>query len=148
MESKRFSYTAFLVLSFFCLSSFAEPIYIGRIKTIDGNVTIQESDKKFTAKLYDKLYEGYVIETHSNSHIGLRFIDGTKLSIGPDSQVIINRYLFSPKEKSYAFDVMLTTGSAIYSSGKLGKLSPDSIKVQTPEATIGVRGTKFLVEVD
>ena len=132
----------------FCFSALADTTFIGTVKKVQGKVTIQENTIEFDAKLNDKIYEGYVIETEKNGNIGLVFIDGTQLSIGPGSQVIINRYLFSPKEKSYAFDVMLNNGSAIYTSGKLGALSPESIKVQTPEATIGVRGTKFLVEVD
>lgn len=132
----------------FCFSALADTTFIGTVKKVQGKVTIQENTIEFDAKLNDKIYEGYVIETEKNGNIGLVFIDGTQLSIGPSSQVIINRYLFSPKEKSYAFDVMLNNGSAIYTSGKLGALSPESIKVQTPEATIGVRGTKFLVEVD
>ena len=132
----------------FCFSALADTTFIGTVKTVQGKVTIQENTIEFDAKLNDKIYEGYVIETEKNGNIGLVFIDGTQLSIGPSSQVIINRYLFSPKEKIYAFDVMLNNGSAIYTSGKLGTLSPESIKVQTPEATIGVRGTKFLVEVD
>jgi hypothetical protein len=148
MVTKTLSCVIFLVFSLFCLSTFADPVFIGTIKTLQGKASIQESSNKFDAKLNAKLYEGYVIETGKGSNIGIVFIDGTQLSIGQNSQVIINRYLFSPKHKTYAFDVMLNRGHAIYSSGKMGSLSPESIKIQTPQATIGVRGTKFLVEVE
>lgn len=148
MIAKTLSCVIFLVSSFLCLSAFADPVFIGTIKTLQGKATIQESSNKIDAKLNGKLYEGYLIETGKGSSIGLLFIDGTQLSIGQNSQVIINRYLFSPKKKIYAFDVEISKGDAIYSSGKMGALSPESIKVQTPQATIGVRGTKFLVEVE
>ncbi|MEG3753370.1 FecR family protein [Psychromonas arctica] len=144
----RVFYYVILTIFLSCSSAFAESDFIGTIKAVQGNVFIQVGSTIFDAKPNDKLYEGYLIETEDDSSIGLVFIDGTQLSIGPSSQVIINRYLFSPKQKNYLFDVMIQNGSAIYSSGKLGELSPESIKVQTPEATIGVRGTKFLVEVD
>jgi len=144
----RVFYYVILTIFLSCSSAFAESDFIGTIKAVQGNVFIQVGSTIFDAKPNDKLYEGYLIETEDDSSIGLVFIDGTQLSIGPGSQVIINRYLFSPKQKNYLFDVMIQNGSAIYSSGKLGELSPESIKVQTPEATIGVRGTKFLVEVD
>ncbi|WP_417698297.1 FecR family protein [Psychromonas sp.] len=147
MVLRVFSYLIF-TFSFICFSVVAEPAYIGTIKALQGKVSIQLGSTIVDAQLNDKVYEGYLIDTEDNSSIGLVFIDGTQLSIGPSSQVIINRYLFSPKKKQYSFDVMIQNGSAIYSSGKLGELSPESIKVQTPEATIGVRGTKFLVEVD
>lgn len=144
----RVFYYVILTIFLSCSSAFAESDFIGTIKAVQGNVFIQVGSTIFDAKPNDKLYEGYLIETEDDSSIGLVFIDGTQLSIGPSSQVIINRYLFSPKQKNYLFDVLIQNGSAIYSSGKLGELSPESIKVQTPEATIGVRGTKFLVEVD
>lgn len=147
MGTRVFSYVI-LALSLSCFSAHADPAFIGTIKTLQGKVSIQVGSSTFVAQVNDKLYEGYLIATQDHSNIGLVFIDGTQLSIGPSSQVIINRYLFSPKQKQYSFDVMIEKGSAIYSSGKLGELSPDSIKVQTPEATIGVRGTKFLVEVE
>ena len=139
------------ILLFLFLSSstaLSAPTMIGTIKTLKGMVSVNEGASKINAQLNGHLYEGSIIETNSSSSVGLMFIDGTQLSIGPNSQVILNRYLFLPKEKSYDFDIMINNGSVIYSSGKLGELAPKSIKVKTPEAIIGVRGTKFLVEVD
>jgi hypothetical protein len=148
MRSVKVPPTFFLVFILFCSLASAETSFIGTIKAIQGSVSIEKSSIKYDAELHDKIYEGDIIETKETGNIALLFVDGTQLSIGPNSYMIINRYLFSPKEKSYAFDVMLKKGSAIYTSGRLSKLSPESVKIQTPQATIGVRGTKFLVEVD
>ena len=48
----------------------------------------------------------------------------------------------------YAFSLYLDKGPAIYESGKIGKLAPEVVKVETPKATVGVRGTRFLIETD
>jgi hypothetical protein len=42
----------------------------------------------------------------------------------------------------------LKKGSAVYNSGKIGKLSPESVKLSTPRATVGVRGTRFIIKVE
>ena len=54
----------------------------------------------------------------------------------------------SPKNSRYEFSLYMARGTAIYSSGKIGKLSPESVKVNTPTATVGVRGTRFIINAD
>jgi hypothetical protein len=56
--------------------------------------------------------------------------------------------VFEPKNGKFSFSLYLAKGSAIYESGKIGKMSPQSVKVETPKATVGVRGTRFLIEAD
>ena len=148
MISKIASRTLLLSLIIFCYAASANSNFIGTIKAIQGDVIITKGDGQREAELHDKIYEGDIVETKDNGNIALLFIDGTQFSMGPKSHMIINSYLFSPKQKRYAFDVILNSGSAIYTSGRLSKLSPESVKIQTPQAVIGVRGTKFLVEVD
>ncbi|WP_413700875.1 FecR domain-containing protein [Psychromonas sp. KJ10-10] len=148
MNSVITSRILFLFFIFLCSSASANSDIIGSIKVIQGDVIIAKGDSQQKAKLHDKIYEGDIVETKDTGNIALLFVDGTQFSIGPNSHMIINRYLFSPKQKRYAFDVMLNSGSAIYTSGRLSKLAPEAVKIQTPQAVIGVRGTKFLVEVD
>ena len=50
-------------------------------------------------------------------------------------------------KKKYKVDLELKKGKAMFSSGKIGKLSPKSFKLRIPEGAIGIRGTKFVVEV-
>ena len=62
------------------------------------------------------------------------------------AQVDVRDYVFQPKAGKYAFSLYMSKGSAIYESGKIGKLAPEAVKVETPKATVGVRGTRFLIE--
>ena len=89
-----------------------------------------------------------IIVSGPDSSGGIVFKDGTQLTVGPSSEIEISRYLFRPEEAKYDFSLYLRKGTAIYSSGKLGKLAPESVSLNTPRATVGVRGTRFIVKAD
>jgi hypothetical protein len=88
-----------------------------------------------------------MILTKSKSAIGVMFDDGTRLSLGEKAIFIINEFRVKPSKKSYNVDLRLKKGKAVFSSGKVGKLAPESVKFRIPEGIIGIRGTKFAVEV-
>ncbi len=79
---------------------------------------------------------------------GIVFKDGTLVTVGPSTEIQIRDYAFEPKDSKYAFGLYLAKGQAIYSSGKIGKLSPESVKVESPTATVGVRGTRFIIKAE
>ena len=74
--------------------------------------------------------------------------DDASLSLGPDSEITLKDYLFNPKEGKFAFVTRIAKGTFSYLSGIIGKLSPDSIRLEIPDATIAVRGTRLLVKVE
>jgi hypothetical protein len=80
--------------------------------------------------------------------LGVIFEDDTSLSIGPQSEIIISEFLFSPAEGKLSIVTRLLKGSAIYLTGLIGKLSPESVRFETPVANIGIRGTKFAVKIE
>ncbi len=116
------------------------------IKSVAGSVkvlrqaTILEAQAGTTLQVADRL------QTGPESTAAIVFLDGTLLTLGSGADVQLRDYLFEPKSSRYGFSVYLNKGSAIYSSGKIGKVSPGSVKIETPSATIGVRGTRFLVQ--
>ncbi|MET1024384.1 MAG: FecR domain-containing protein, partial [Pseudoxanthomonas sp.] len=64
------------------------------------------------------------------------------------ADILVRDYVFEPKEAKFSFSLYLDKGSAIYESGKIGRLAPESVKIDTPTATVGVRGTRFLIEAN
>lgn len=96
----------------------------------------------------DEIYEGDVIQTGKDGYAGLSFNDGTTVALDSDSKFQINKYDYTPLKHSYSFDVLLSRGAALYSSGRLGKLDPAAVKFKTPTTVIAVRGTRFLVSTD
>ena len=130
-----------------CLATGDEPP-IGKIKTCKGDVVIIRSGEEIAIKTGDKLCRNDIIETGADSSVGIIFEDNTILSLGPKSEMVIDEYVFAPQEGMLSMIARMLKGTACYLSGIIGRQSPESVKFQTPDATIGIRGTKFLVKVE
>jgi hypothetical protein len=126
----------------------AQDAHVALIKKFSGNVKVLREGASLPATPGMQLLASDVISAEAASSAGIVFLDGTRLAVGPATEIEIQRYVFQPAEEKYAFSVFLKKGEAIYTSGKLAKLAPDAVKVSTPRATVGVRGTRFLVQSD
>jgi hypothetical protein len=122
--------------------------HIGLIKNMTGAVRVERANASLTAEPGMQLQVSDRLVSGVGDAAGVVFRDGTLLSVGPSSVVHLRDYVFEPKSSKYRFDLFLAKGSAIYASGKIGKLSPESVRVDTPAATVGVRGTRFLIEAE
>jgi hypothetical protein len=120
---------------------------IGMIKKIIGTVEIKRGKQMILATQGMRLDNKDIIFTKAKSSMGITFDDGTRVSLGEKAIFIINNFHVKPSKKSYDVDLKLEKGKAVFSSGKIGKLAPESVKFRIPEGIIGIRGTKFAVEV-
>jgi len=129
-----------------CLAM-GEDASIGKIKTSKGEVVVTRSGKEMPVRIDDLLYQNDTIRTGADSAVGIIFEDNTVLSLGPQSELVINEYVFAPEKGALSMMTSMLRGTATYLSGIIGRQSPESVKFQTPDATIGIRGTQFLVKV-
>jgi len=120
---------------------------IGLVKVVDGEAFALRADERSALGVGTPIYVEDVVETEAGS-VGLTFKDGSRLSIGPNSRIQFTEFEFAPAEGRLAFLIDFFRGTLLYVSGVIAKLSPDSVKVQTPVATVAVRGTRFLAEVE
>ena len=95
-----------------------------------------------------KIQIGDVVKTGDKGGIGLIFTDDTIISMGSKSEITIEDYLFEPIEGKLSFIARMIQGTISFISGQITKLSPESVRLETPAATIGVRGTHVLVKVE
>ena len=72
----------------------------------------------------------------------------TLLSIGPNSELVVDEFAYSPGRSELTLLVRLSKGTLHYISGVIAKLRPEGVAVKTPTGLIGVRGTEFLLRVD
>lgn len=121
---------------------------IGHIQTIKGKASILRGSKTEAASKGSPVYAGDTIKTSKTGAVGIVLIDETTLSLGPDSTIILKDYIFNPKENRFSIIARMAKGTFSYLSGIIGKLSPESIHLEIPEATIAVRGTRLLIKVD
>jgi len=129
-----------------CLAT-GEELPIGKAKTSKGSVFVIRAGKQIPVSVGDKLFQNDTIRTGSASSVGIIFEDNTVLSLGPDSEIVIDEYVFTPEKGVFSMITRMLRGTASYLSGIIGRQSPESVKFQTPDATIGIRGTQFLVKV-
>ncbi|MBY0411605.1 MAG: FecR family protein, partial [Burkholderiaceae bacterium] len=93
------------------------------------------------------LYKGDVIRTGKPGAAGIVLTDDTTISMGSGSEISMNDYVFQPKDGKFSLAIKMVKGTFAYVTGQIVKLSPESAQVQTPDATIAVRGTKILVQI-
>jgi len=117
------------------------------IKKITGQVIIIRDNKEIKAKLGTKLFEKDSIKSGDDGSAGIIFQDDTLVSIGPNSELSMEEFEFDPKESKFGFGAKMLQGTFMFVSGVIGKLSPESVNLETPDGTIAVRGTKFLVQI-
>lgn len=125
-----------------------QPDAIGRIQTIKGAVSILRGSSTLSAVAGSAVYRGDTIRTEKAASAGIVLADDSTLSLGPASEIVLKDYLFNPKEGKFAFVTRMAKGTFAYISGIIGKLDPNSIRMEIPEATIAVRGTRLLVAVE
>lgn len=137
-----------LTLLLFSSEGFSSTERIGLVKTLEPSATIVRKGVEVSLKVGSEIYEGDTILTDSDGTIGITFSDGSMLTAGSSSKVIIDNYLFNLTEKKLTFLSQVLKGSVTFMSGAINKLAPGSVRFKTPTATLGLRGTKVIIEVD
>lgn len=121
---------------------------IGYVKTVSGEAYVLRGDARTTAEPGTALYRGDVLRTGAPGALGVTLKDSTRLSLGARSELTLQQFAFVPSENELGFVARLAHGTLLYVSGVIAKLSADAVSVETPVATIAVRGTRFLVRVE
>lgn len=121
---------------------------VASIKTSKGPASVLRQNREIPAQIGEKLYIGDSLKTGVHGSVGVIFKDNTLLSIGPRSEIVISEFLFSPADGKLSIVTRLLKGTAAYLTGIIGKLSPESVRFETPVANIGIRGTKFVVKIE
>lgn len=145
-HSDKISTYVFALLLLSC-AAMADEVYVGNMKKLQGAVSILRNGKEFTAQLNDKLFQIDEIRTGFQSSAGIIFEDNTIISMGADSRLRLESFRFSPVKKDFSFVCRMMKGTFIYLSGMIGKIAPESIRIETPDGTAAVRGTKFAVQI-
>ncbi len=132
----------FIALLLICSSTlFAD---IGEISALKGSANLfRDGEKKIVVKGM-KLEKHDKIKTAANSRLQIVFNDKTVISLGQESELSVDEYLYDDKNKKAGFSI--TKGFFKSITGKIGKIAPKHFKIRTANATIGVRGTTIIAE--
>jgi hypothetical protein len=124
-----------------------EPAAAGRIKVASGSVFIVRAGAAIPAQAGAVVFEADTLRTGADGRVGITLKDDTRISLGPASEIRLDRFTYAPAEGRLGFVLKVVKGVAAYVSGRIAKLAPDSIRLETPAAIVGVRGTTVVIRV-
>jgi len=131
----------------------SEPI--GKVVTATGAVTIEHADAAVIqanvsgqagqTKVGDLVYRGDVVQTGADGRVGINFSDGTSFNLSSNARMALTEFVYDPNGKSNSTMFNLTKGTFTFVAGKIAKTG--DMKIDTPVATMGVRGTTPHIEI-
>ena len=136
-----------LVLGCSALAFAAGPEAIGTVKYVEGGAAIRQGGQSIDAAVGSPVHLNDNLATDAEGSIGITIKDGTLLSLGPDSEMEIDELVYDPARKNVGLNVNVAHGTFLYFSGRIAKVNPQAVTVKTPNAVIGIRGTRFLLNV-
>ncbi len=142
-----------LAAIFFVLSS-GEAIFaetsptIATVQKVSGTATVVREGRTISAQIGLDIHQNDMLRTGRDGAIGVVFNDDTLLSLGPESMLVIDEFVFAPRQGNFSIAVRMLKGTFAYFSGLISKLAPESAHIETPTSSIGIRGTKFVVKVE
>jgi hypothetical protein len=121
---------------------------VGQVQTLKGTASILRGSAVIPITVGTTLYPGDLVRTAKPGAVGIILTDDTTISLGPNSELTLKEYAYAPKEGKFALVAKMVKGTFVYLSGMIGKLAPNAVQLLIPDATIAVRGTKLLVEIE
>jgi hypothetical protein len=120
----------------------------GIIKSVEGSGSILRDGENMPAKAGEALFVHDTVLTGDDSSMGIMLEDDTLVSLGEHSRLEIDNFAFEPKNEIFAIAIRLLKGSFAYMSGVIGRLAPEKVDIETPDAVIAIHGTRLLVKVE
>lgn len=117
----------------------------GLVKVVAGAAVVVRGGQEAALKLGDPIMSSDTVRTGADGRLGITLKDETRISLGPDTELSLTRYTFAPAAGQFALVMRIVRGAVAYISGRLAKLAPDAIRIETPTSIVGVRGTHLLI---
>ena len=128
---------------------------IGKVVSTRGDVRVEHTSAVVVqaaltnavgqTKIGDPIFLGDVLQTGADSRVGITFTDGTAFDLSSNARMVMTEFVYDPNSKSNSTLLSLTKGEFTFVAGKIAKSG--DMKIDTPTATMGIRGTTPHVEV-
>lgn len=117
----------------------------GNVVTLKGSATVTRGGMTGPLKLQDEIFKGDVLQTSKSSTLGVTFNDDTTLNLSASSRVVVDNFVYQDGGKDNAALINVTRGTMAFVAAAVAKTG--DMKIETPTATLGIRGTTGVVEV-
>jgi fibronectin-binding autotransporter adhesin len=119
---------------------------IGHLTKLIGTATAIRNGVSIILNNGDNVEKGDVVQSGSGSTVGITFIDGTVFGLSSNARMVLNEMVYDPNGSNNSSLLSLVAGTISFVAGETAKHG--DMKVDTPVATMGIRGTAVLVEID
>ena len=133
-----------ILLVFLLLPNFgnANTDFIGVIGAAVGEITNQNNEKLSNGS---KIFFGDTVVSNNNSNAQILFLDQTILTLGEDTELTIDEFIYDPNSHEGSFVSNVKSGTVKFITGQISKKNPENLEVKFPSGTLGARGTEFVV---
>lgn len=120
---------------------------IGRVDVLNGTASVQRGGNTLRLQLGDPVFKGDVVSTQgAGSTLGVKFIDGTVFSLSANARMVLNDLVYNPGGSNNSMTANLIQGTFVFVAGQTAQNG--DMKIGTPVATMGIRGTTPLVTIN
>ena len=116
--------------------------FIGVIGAAIGEIKNQNNEKLENGS---KIFYGDTIISDSQSNAQILFLDQTVLTLGSDTELTIDEFIYDPNSHEGSFVSNVKSGTVKFITGQISNKNPDNLEVKIPSGTLGARGTEFVV---
>ena len=122
---------------------------VGVVQEMSGGASVTRVGGSVEeASLGTPIYEGDIIETGSDGALNIVFADDTNFAVSQDSKLSIDEYVYDPDTHEGSTDFSVLKGLFVFTSGLIGREDPDDVTIDTPQGSIGIRGTIIAGDVN
>ena len=122
---------------------------IGQVETLTGTVTAVRADgTQVEFQAGDSVYQGDTLESGPEGAIGIVLADQTTFSMAENGSMVLDEMVYDPGTQDGSVSLSVLQGVFTFVSGEIAKTDPDAMTLNTPVATIGIRGTQVALSFD
>lgn len=140
--------TGLLVIALLSAPLQAQGQPAGYVKVVMGAGLIVRAGAETPARPGDAVYTKDGLRTGVDGRLGVTLKDDTRISLGPNSEIALSEFQFSPAEGELGLVLRLLRGVAAFVTGRIGELRPEGVRIETPVTIIGVRGTHIVIQAE
>jgi hypothetical protein len=118
---------------------------IGNVATLTGSASVTRNNASTPLKLKDDIFLNDVLQTSANSTLGVTFNDSTTFNLTANARITVDNFVYADGGKANAALFNVARGTVAFVAAAVAKTG--DMKISTPTATLGIRGTTGLVEV-
>ena len=132
----------FVILTFTSVANAGNNSFVGVIGAAIGDIKNQKNESLSNGS---KIFFGDTIISKSKSNAQILFLDQTVLTLGEETELTIDEFVYDPNSQDGSFVSTVKTGTVKFITGQISKKNPDNLEVKVPAGTLGARGTEFVI---